>query len=89
MLSDVWPSPDEVRAVIDATVDPALFRETYAVVFEGDEHGARCRSRGDRYAWDDASTYIASPPFFDGLTAEPARSRTSSARGRSRSSATR
>ena len=62
----------EVRAVIDATVDPALFRETYGVVFEGDEQWRSLPiPEGDRYAWDDASTYIASPPFFDGLTAEP------------------
>ncbi len=72
MLSDVWPSQAEVRAVIDATVDPALFRETYGVVFEGDEQWRSLPiPEGDRYAWDDASTYIASPPFFDGLTAEP------------------
>ena len=72
MLSDVWPSSAEVRAVIDATVDPALFRETYGVVFEGDEQWRSLPiPEGDRYAWDDASTYIASPPFFDGLTAEP------------------
>jgi aconitate hydratase len=73
MLSDIWPSPEEVRSVIDSSVDAELFRETYAVVFEGDE---RWRSlpipEGDRYAWDPASTYIASPPFFDGLTVEPA-----------------
>jgi aconitate hydratase len=73
MLADIWPSPDDVRAVIDSSIDPELFRETYAVVFEGDE---RWRSlpipEGDRYAWDEASTYIASPPFFAGLTREPA-----------------
>jgi aconitate hydratase len=73
MLADVWPSPAEIRSVIDASIDPGLFQETYAVVFEGDE---RWRSlpipEGDRYAWDGGSTYIASPPFFAGLTPEPA-----------------
>ncbi|HET9347297.1 MAG TPA: aconitate hydratase [Candidatus Limnocylindrales bacterium] len=70
-LADIWPSPDEIRAVIGASIDPELFRRTYAVVFEGDE---RWRTLpipdADRYEWDPASTYIAKPPFFDGLTAE-------------------
>jgi aconitate hydratase len=71
-LADLWPSPEEVRSVIEAAVDPALFRETYATVFEGDD---RWRSlpipAGSRYAWDPASTYIARPPFFDGLRLDP------------------
>jgi aconitate hydratase len=59
--------------VIGESIDPALFRETYAVVFEGDERWkALPVPSGDRYAWDPSSTYIARPPFFDGLTAEPA-----------------
>ncbi|HYO42061.1 MAG TPA: aconitate hydratase AcnA [Candidatus Limnocylindrales bacterium] len=73
MLADIWPTPAEVREVIAASVDPALFRETYGSVFEGDEQWRAIEIPvGDRYAWDEASTYIASPPFFAGLTAEPA-----------------
>ena len=73
MLSEIWPSPDEVRSVIGDAVDAALFRETYASVFEGDERWrALPIPEGDRYAWADGSTYIANPPFFAGLTAEPA-----------------
>ena len=73
MLAEIWPSPDEIRAVIEDCIDPELFRETYAVVFEGDERWrALPIPEGDRYAWEDASTYIASPPFFAGLTREPA-----------------
>ncbi len=73
MLSEIWPAPDEVRAVIGDAIDPALFRDTYATVFEGDEQWRAIRiPEGDRYAWDPASTYIANPPFFEGLTAEPA-----------------
>jgi aconitate hydratase len=73
MLADIWPSPDEVRSVVGAAVDPALFRATYASVFEGDDRWrALPIPSGDRYAWDDASTYIARPPFFVGLGAEPA-----------------
>ena len=73
MLADIWPSPDEVREVMAASIDPALFLETYATVFEGDEQWrALAIPSGDRYAWDAASTYVASPPFFAGLAAEPA-----------------
>ena len=73
MLTDIWPSPAEVREVIAGSIDPELFRETYASVFEGDERWTALPiPSGDRYAWDPDSTYIARPPFFEGLTAEPA-----------------
>jgi aconitate hydratase len=68
-LADIWPSPDEIRSVIGSSIDPELFRKTYAVVFEGDERWrALPIPAGDRYAWDPASTYVAKPPFFEGLS---------------------
>ena len=67
-LADIWPSPDEIRSVVGASISPDLFRRTYATVFEGDERWrALPIPSGDRYAWADDSTYIAKPPFFDGL----------------------
>jgi aconitate hydratase len=73
MLSDVWPSSDEIRRVIGTSIDPELFRRTYAVVFDGDERWqALPIPAGDRYEWAADSTYIAKPPFFDGLTVAPA-----------------
>jgi aconitate hydratase len=73
MLSDVWPSAEEIRAVIGTAIDPELFRRTYAVVFDGDERWrALPIPAGDRYDWNPRSTYIARPPFFEGLTAKPA-----------------
>jgi aconitate hydratase len=72
-LADIWPSPEEIRSVIASSIDPALFQRTYAVVFEGDDRWrALPIPSGDRYAWDDGSTYIAKPPFFDGLAFESA-----------------
>jgi len=72
-LADLWPTMEEIRAVIGASVDADLFRRTYAVVFDGDERWqALPVPTGARYAWDDASTYIAKPPFFDGMGPEPA-----------------
>ncbi len=72
MLADVWPTPEEVKATIASSIDPELFESTYRVVFEGDEQWrAISIPQGDRYAWDPESTYIANPPFFQGLTREP------------------
>jgi aconitate hydratase len=69
---EIWPTPAEVNAALRA-VSAERFREEYARVFEGD---ARWRGMpapaGARYAWDPTSTYIKSPPFFDGMTREPA-----------------
>jgi len=72
-LADVWPTAEEIRTVIGNSIDPQLFRDTYAVIFEGDDRWqALPIPRGGRYDWDTASTYIAKPPFFDGLGPEPA-----------------
>jgi aconitate hydratase len=72
-LADIWPSLDEIRSVIGSAIDPDLFRRTYAVVFEGDERWrALPIPAGDRYAWDPESSYIAKPPFFDGLAFDAA-----------------
>ncbi len=72
MLAEIWPSPDEVRSTIATSVSPDIFRQTYAAVFDGDDRWrALPIPDGDRYAWDPDSTYIAEPPFFQGLTATP------------------
>ncbi len=71
-LRDIWPSPAEVASVVEQRVKSKIFVDNYASVFDGDE---RWRSLpvppGDRYAWDPASTYVALPPFFEGLSPEP------------------
>jgi aconitate hydratase len=74
MLSEIWPSADEIRATISDAVSPEIFQRIYAQVFEGDE---RWRALpvpigSSRYDWGDESTYVARPPFFEGLTAQPA-----------------
>ncbi len=74
MLDEIWPAADEIRSTIDSAIDPELFRRTYASVFDGDDQWrALPVPTGDRYAWDPASTYVARPPFFEGLgpDAEP------------------
>ncbi|ELZ74847.1 aconitate hydratase [Haloferax larsenii JCM 13917] len=64
-LADIWPDADEVHETIHDSVDPSMFREKYAEVFEGDERWDALEApTGDVYEWDDESTYIREPPFF-------------------------
>src|SRR5438132_5925558 len=70
-LRDLWPTREEIGAAM-RTVEARLFREEYAKVTEGDEHWrAMPVPAGELYAWDRASTYIKSPPFFAGMRREP------------------
>ena len=71
-LRDVWPTAAEVQAAMTAAVRTEQFTDRYRGVFEGD---ARWRGLpapgGRRFAWDDGSTYVRNPPFFDDLGPEP------------------
>jgi aconitate hydratase len=73
MLAELWPSAEEVASVVLKAVSGEVFKRNYASVFEGDDRwkGLPVPS-GDRYAWDPASTYVARPPFFDGIAGAPA-----------------
>jgi aconitate hydratase len=72
-LRDVWPNDHDVQDMILKTVDPAMFRKSYASVFAGDEHWNSIRvPAGQIYAWDSASTYVKNPPYFDGMGMRPA-----------------
>jgi aconitate hydratase len=72
-LADIWPSPAEVEDVVRASVAPEMFSRDYASVFEGDERWQDLDvPEGDVFAWDEASTYVRKPPYFDGMPAEPA-----------------
>jgi aconitate hydratase len=72
-LRDVWPTPEEVEQVVGTAISRSMFTRDYADVFAGDE---RWRSlptpSGDTFAWDAESTYVRKPPYFDGMTAQPA-----------------
>ena len=72
-LRDIWPSEREIQDTMMRAVTADMFREQYADVFSGD---ARWQSlkvpTGDRFVWEPDSTYIRNPPFFDGLTNDPA-----------------
>jgi aconitate hydratase len=72
-LKDVWPSPSEVEEVIAEAITAEMFASDYADVFAGDD---RWRSlptpEGDTFEWDEQSTYVRRPPYFDGMPQEPA-----------------
>ena len=68
-LRDLWPSEREIQATMLTAVTSEMFREQYADVFSGDQRWKTLQvPTGDRFEWDDTSTYIRNPPFFDGLT---------------------
>ena len=71
-LRDLWPSDAEVAAAVRESVTPEMFTQRYAAVFDGDERWARVPATDTvTYAWDDRSTYVKLPPYFEGLTMEP------------------
>ena len=72
-LKDLWPSEREIQETMLKAVKSEMFRDSYAHVFEGDERWrALPIPTGGRFEWTDDSTYIRNPPFFEGLTLEPA-----------------
>ena len=72
-LRDVWPTQQEIQETVRAAVGSEMFRKQYADVFQGDETWSTLPvPTGDRFAWDAKSTYVKAPPFFDGMTREPA-----------------
>jgi aconitate hydratase len=71
-LKDIWPTKAEIKELQDQFVSNALFDKRYSDVFKGDEHWQAIKvSGGQTYDWDPASTYVANPPYFDGMTMTP------------------
>ena len=72
-LRDIWPTQEEIRAEIARSVQPKMFEEEYANVFSGNQTWNEIRvPEGEIYAWDESSTYIRRPTFFEGLSHEVA-----------------
>ena len=71
-LKDIWPNPVEVQQVIDSSIDKEMFARGYEGVFDGDDRWkALDTPAGDTFAWDEKSTYVRKPPYFDGMKAQP------------------
>lgn len=70
-LKDIWPTNAEVQDVIDANVTPEMYRSRYSDVFKGSQEWQDIKiAEGELYIWDDISTYVRNPPFFEHLTPE-------------------
>src|SRR5438067_10674875 len=73
MLSELWPSLEEVNAVIQQCVKQEMFKREYSRIFEGDEHWkSMAAPTGPIFEWDPDSTYVKEPPYFEGFTPQPA-----------------
>ena len=73
MLADIWPSNEEVAKVRSGAIDRQMFETRYADVYKGDEHWQAIKvEASDTYQWRPGSTYIANPPYFEGLEMTPA-----------------
>ncbi len=72
-LKDIWPSPQEIQETIDSAITQEMFSKDYADVFDGGERWKSLPTpTGKTFEWDAESTYVRKPPYFDGMTAEPA-----------------
>lgn len=71
-LRDIWPDPAEVQEIIDASIDTEMFTKEYGAIFDGDERWrALDTPTGKTFEWDEDSTYVRKPPYFEGMGAEP------------------
>jgi aconitate hydratase len=73
MLSDIWPSQDEIQKAMKEFVEPKMFQSVYADVFTGDpQWGMIAVPQGQLFEWEEGSTYVKNPPYFEGMGRAPA-----------------
>jgi len=71
-LADIWPSAAEVQKTIDSSIDTEMFVRQYASVFDGDDRWKSIPTPvGNTFDWDDESTYVRKPPYFEGMAVSP------------------
>ncbi len=71
-LRDIWPTREEIQTAIDTALKADMYSKVYSHAFEGNERwNALDVPTGDLFAWDDASTYVKDPPYFDGMELQP------------------
>ena len=71
-LKDIWPSAQEIDAVIASCISSDMFKKDYATVFEGDHRWKSLDTpTGKTFEWESDSTYVRKPPYFDGMPREP------------------
>jgi aconitate hydratase len=68
-MKDIWPTQKEIHDVVAASIDSDMFKSSYGKVFEGDANWKRIDSpSGEIYTWEDESTYVKNPPYFEGMS---------------------
>ncbi|AQP44354.1 aconitate hydratase [Tessaracoccus flavus] len=71
-MADIWPSQAEIEEVIAGSISAEMFTSRYADVFAGDERWQNLPTPdGDIFEWDEDSTYVRKPPYFEGMPAQP------------------
>src|SRR6185312_17521095 len=71
-LRDIWPSTQEIEKVIGECVQSQMYTRGYADVYTGDDNWRSLDvASGQTFAWDDSSTYVRRPPYFDGMRTDP------------------
>ena len=71
-LKDIWPDPTEVQKIIDESIDTQMFVDKYSTIFDGDERWQSLETpSGSTFEWDEKSTYVRKPPYFEGMTMQP------------------
>jgi aconitate hydratase len=72
-MRDIWPSQKEIHDAVAANIDSDMFKSSYGKVFDGDDNWKRiASSTGDIYQWEADSTYVRNPPYFEGMSKNPA-----------------
>ena len=69
-LKDIWPTNAEIRATVEQCLTSEMFKTRYADVFKGPEQwqAIKADGSGETYSWDEKSTYVANPPYFQGMS---------------------
>ncbi|CAB4337863.1 MAG: aconitate hydratase AcnA [Actinobacteria bacterium] len=69
-LRDIWPTPQEIAQAVSTSIDAEMFTSRYANVFEGDKRWRNLPTpQGDTFDWDEQSTYVRKPPYFEDMSA--------------------
>ena len=71
-LKDIWPSNKEIETFVRKNITAKMFKTRYANVFKGDKNWRSVPvARGETYNWDNTSTYVQNPPYFNGISPTP------------------
>jgi aconitate hydratase len=68
-LKDIWPTQAEIQEALSQSIQPEMYRRSYGKAYDGDERWRALEAPGGkRFAWEDSSTYVRQPPYFEGMS---------------------